>query len=434
MHARRGCRPSLRRRPRGPDRRARDAAAASRGRSIPSRTSRLTTSMRPWYGARPSTIVAQRPSIRGEHRGRRGCPRRGAQWRSHPRSPSYGTTVQTGPNASTVMHRLARCAARGSTAATAARTRPSRHRRLRVRPRSGSPLTSSASRRKLATCAQALRGAARATASGPMRTFSQPRIADDDLCRAAPAMPRPRRPLRWQARWPCGSPCTSGRPSPVISRTTSRTKRSNSGVPGAASGPSMQELSESVSAVKRTEFAIDVGMPAQLLRRARRARERHGVLAVQVIEQIAEAAADQLQRAFRQDAGLDDAPDDQLREIGRRGRGLDDRGHAGEQRRRQLLEHAPHREVERVDVHGRAFERHADVLADERAGLRQHLDVAVDVDAAVRQLARALARIDEQRAEAAVDVDPSNRSWSRRWRTTARRTRPCARSGTSPGS
>ena len=71
----------------------------------------------------------------------------------------------------------------------------------------------------------------------------------------------------------------------------------------------------------------------------------------------------------------------------------------------KLFQHAPDGEVERVDMHGRAFERHADVLTDERAGLRQHLDVAVDVDAAVRQLARAATRISEQRAEAAVDVD-----------------------------
>ena len=62
---------------------------------------------------------------------------------------------------------------------------------------------------------------------------------------------------------------------------------------------------------------------------------------------------------------LDDAPDDELGEVGGRGRGLDDRRHAGEQRRRQLLEHAPDREIERIDVHRRAFERHADVLADE---------------------------------------------------------------------
>ena len=45
----------------------------------------------------------------------------------------------------------------------------------------------------------------------------------------------------------------------VISRTTSLTKRSNSAVPVRASGPSTQQLSESVSATKRTEFAMTRG-------------------------------------------------------------------------------------------------------------------------------------------------------------------------------
>ena len=45
----------------------------------------------------------------------------------------------------------------------------------------------------------------------------------------------------------------------VISRTTSRTNASNSGWPGAASGPSTQELIESVSLMKRTEFATIAG-------------------------------------------------------------------------------------------------------------------------------------------------------------------------------
>ena len=44
------------------------------------------------------------------------------------------------------------------------------------------------------------------------------------------------------------------------------------------------------------------------------------------------------------------------------------------------------------------------MLADESPGLRQRLDAAVHVDAAVGQLAGALARVDEQRANAAVDV------------------------------
>ena len=45
----------------------------------------------------------------------------------------------------------------------------------------------------------------------------------------------------------------------VISRTTSRTNSSSSGVPAPASGPSTEELSESVSEVKRTELALTTG-------------------------------------------------------------------------------------------------------------------------------------------------------------------------------
>ena len=45
----------------------------------------------------------------------------------------------------------------------------------------------------------------------------------------------------------------------VISRATSWTNRSNSGVPGAASGPRIEEFSESVSATKRTEWRTTAG-------------------------------------------------------------------------------------------------------------------------------------------------------------------------------
>ncbi len=145
---------------------------------------------------------------------------------------------------------------------------------------------------------------------------------------------------------------------------------------------------------------------AQLRRRRRRTGERHHVLAIEVIEQVADATADQLQCPGRQQPGLDDAPYDELRQVTRRGRRLHQRGHARQQRRRQLFEHAPDRKVEGVDVYCRAFERDADVLADERSALRQGLDSAIQIDAAVRQFARPFAREHEHRADAAVDVDP----------------------------
>jgi hypothetical protein len=85
---------------------------------------------------------------------------------------------------------------------------------------------------------------------------------------------------------------------------------------------------------------------------------------------------------------------------------LDDGGQPGEQRRRQLLQHAPYREIERVDVQRRAFQRHAQVLSDEAAALREPLQRTIDIDTSVRQLARPLAGVHEQRADAAIDIDP----------------------------
>ncbi len=150
----------------------------------------------------------------------------------------------------------------------------------------------------------------------------------------------------------------------------------------------------------------DGRMRAKLRCGRRRTRERDDVLAAEVVEQVADAAADELQGSRGQDPGLDDPTHDELGQVAGRRRGLDDCRHAGEQRWRELLEHAPDREIECIDMHGRAFERHAHVLADEAAALRQRLDAAVQVDMAVRQLTRPLAREHQHRADAAVDVDP----------------------------
>jgi hypothetical protein len=147
-------------------------------------------------------------------------------------------------------------------------------------------------------------------------------------------------------------------------------------------------------------------MLAQLERRAGRTGEGDGVLAGEMLEQIADAPQDQLHRAFREDAGRHDAPKHCFREVAGLGGGLDDRRHAGEQRRGELLQHPPHGEVEGVDVHRCPLERHADVLADEGAPFGERLHGAVDINVAVGELAGALAGIDEERADAAVDVDP----------------------------
>ena len=73
--------------------------------------------------------------------------------------------------------------------------------------------------------------------------------------------------------------------------------------------------------------------------------------------------------------------------------GLTTRRHAGQERGGELLQRPPHREVERVDLHGHAVQRRADVLAEERAAAAQRLDGALDVDGVVGQLALGLARV-----------------------------------------
>ncbi len=84
--------------------------------------------------------------------------------------------------------------------------------------------------------------------------------------------------------------------------------------------------------------------------------------------------------------------------------GLDDGGHAGDEGGGELLEHAPHREVEGVDLHGDAGNAGVDVLAGEGAVLGQHLHGAVHDHLGVGEFAAALGAEGEEHADAAVDV------------------------------
>ncbi len=148
-----------------------------------------------------------------------------------------------------------------------------------------------------------------------------------------------------------------------------------------------------------------VGVGAQHARGVGRAGERDRVLHLELVEQPRRAAGEQLERALGEDAGLDDPTYDELGEVGRLAGRLDDRGHPGEEGRGELLEHAPDREVEGVDLHRDAGPRGVDVLPDEGAAATELLEPAVEDDGVVGQLAHALAGEAEQGAEAAVDVD-----------------------------
>ena len=193
----------------------------------------------------------------------------------------------------------------------------------------------------------------------------------------------------------------------VISRATSLTKRSNSGRAGGG-----------VGAEDRGVEAVGLHGEAGGVLDDRRARlelaagpggagEGDGVLPGHVVEQVAGRAGDQLDRALGQDARLDDAADDEFGQVGGLAGRLHDRGDAGDEGRRDLLKHAPDREVEGVDVDRDAGQRGEDVLGGEGRVLRQHLDVAVGEDAGVRQLTAGLGGVGEQRAGAALDVDPA---------------------------
>ena len=125
-----------------------------------------------------------------------------------------------------------------------------------------------------------------------------------------------------------------------------------------------------------------------------------------MIEQVARAPTHKLDRTFRKDSRVDHRAKHGLGEIGRHRRRFHNCRHAGEQRRRELLHHAPHGKIEGIDVDRHTLERHAHVPADEGARFRQRLRHAVDIERLVRQLAPALRRIHEERADPAVDVDP----------------------------
>ena len=176
-------------------------------------------------------------------------------------------------------------------------------------------------------------------------------------------------------------------------------------MPGCASGPRIEQFSESASALNRTDRPTTDRMRPQLSRGGRGSGERHQVLLGQMVEQVADAAADQLHRAGRQQAGVHHQLDQPRGQVGGLAGWLDQAGHAGQERWRELLQRAPDREVERVDLHGHAAQRGHDVLAGELARLAERLQRALDVDGVVRQLAPGLAGVAEQHADAAVDVE-----------------------------
>ena len=141
---------------------------------------------------------------------------------------------------------------------------------------------------------------------------------------------------------------------------------------------------------------------AALHHRAMRAQQRcrrggpgegDGVLLGQQVEQAPRSAGDQLQAALGEQPGVDDLLHHRFGQVGRLRRGLHHGRHPGQERRRQLLQHAPDREVEGVDLQRDTAARGVDVLADELPAPAETFCRAVDEHGGVGQFPAALAGI-----------------------------------------
>ena len=98
-------------------------------------------------------------------------------------------------------------------------------------------------------------------------------------------------------------------------------------------------------------FRHQVRVYAQLLAGMGGAGKGHHILAIQVIEQIARAAANQADGPVRYQPAVDDRFDHGLGQLGGGGGWLDDGRHPGKPGWRQLFQHAPAGEVKGVDMH-----------------------------------------------------------------------------------
>ncbi len=105
---------------------------------------------------------------------------------------------------------------------------------------------------------------------------------------------------------------------------------------------------------KRNGMRDDIRVDAQTLPGAGRSGKRHHVLAVELVQQIARATADQADGAVGHQSALDDRFHHRLSHLRGGGGGLDDGGHPGKPGGRELFQHPPAREVERVDMHRHA--------------------------------------------------------------------------------
>ncbi len=144
-------------------------------------------------------------------------------------------------------------------------------------------------------------------------------------------------------------------------------------------------------------FGNDTRVLLQHFRSGFRSRECNDVLTGQVFKEVANSAADQLDRTLRQHAGFDDASHHQFRQVGSAGCWLDDCRHAGKQRRCQFLQHSPAWKVICVDVHRGTGPWSEYVLANKRAVTRQDFRRTVEKNFVIRHFATSFSGINEKR-------------------------------------
>src|SRR5262245_29290900 len=142
----------------------------------------------------------------------------------------------------------------------------------------------------------------------------------------------------------------------VISRATSLMKASNAGVPGPADGASRAAFTVRFD-IHHCPACQDVAVAANAACCIRGAGKRDHIVASDMIEHIADAAAQKAERPFRQDTGTYHITHHLVTEEARRRGRFRQHRHAGEQRAGRLLPQPPAREIEGVNMQGCAVAR-----------------------------------------------------------------------------
>jgi len=145
----------------------------------------------------------------------------------------------------------------------------------------------------------------------------------------------------------------------------------------------------------------------QLLSGGRGPGEGDDVLFSNMIEEIAGRSGHDLQGTIGQDAGFKNSPHHKFGQIGGLRGGFDNAGHPGDQRRCDLFQHAPDREIEGIYVNGNTQKRGQDMLSGKGTVARERLDRSFRQHLGVRQLAPGLGSKGQERADTSLNINPS---------------------------